>query len=326
MEKLSADFERFLLHNYPDDWRRITAEGVTADVVTAIMSRHAGHYQIWKDIPEWVKSKYGDRIPTEVLNGNEQVKEFIAKETENNKVEEQQTNDLVNFSVMALAAGYAAETVVALTNNRKIRQELIEQYGTHMPPEVFEKYLETRKNDIAAIESDWEKSQPEKFLFRLIKSIDREQKRADRGTVDAHEAEQKIAALREQLSRVSEKFSSKDVKLKMVNFLRARPQQMALKHLSSENLDLFTSIMRNQGIKIEPTQNQRAAERSIFGMDSLTSSLKKAFTQRTQVEALMRQQAQKTPSFARQKALSTRRRSRDVDLARVNVGKAESSF
>ena len=326
MENLSADFERFLLHNYPDDWRRITADGVAADVVTAIMSRHAGHYQKWKDIPEWIKNNYGDRIPTEVLNGNEPVKEFIAKETENAKVEEQQTNDLVNFSVAALAAGFAVETVVTMTNNRKTRQDLVEMYGVNMPTDIFEKWLDARRSDISAIKKDWQENQPEKYLMHLVKMMNRTQKYADRGIIDEDKASEKIANIRKELAEVAEKLSSKDAKLKVVDYLRGRPQQMALRHLSADSLGVFTNIMKAHGIKIEPAQHQRTAERSILGVESLTSSLKKAFTQRTQVEALMRQQAQRMPSFSRNHTIPSRRKSKDMALSRVNAGKSESSI
>ena len=77
----SSDFERFLYANYPDDYRRATASNVPEDVLTAIVSRHSAHYDIWRRIPEWVKNRYQDRLPRELLNGNEQVKEFIKRET-----------------------------------------------------------------------------------------------------------------------------------------------------------------------------------------------------------------------------------------------------
>jgi hypothetical protein len=322
------DFERFLQYNYPDDWRRFTAAGVTDDVITAIMSRHAGHYRVWRDIPEWIKNNYGDRIPKEVLNGNEPVKEFIAKETESNKAEEKQTNDLVNFSVMALAAGYAAETVVTLTNNRMHRQELLETYGSILPPEILEQWLATRRSDIAAIKQDWQERHPEKYLLHLAKELSRAHKRQERtGGLD-DEAEDQIKALEKELQKFAKKLSAKEDKLNMVSYLRARPQQMALRHMAPDALKAFTNIMQAQGINIEPVQKQRTNERTVLSQDSLTSSLKREFTQRSHIEALMRKQAQYTaPDFVRQKKRGLRRRtSRTIALAQAGNSKADTSI
>lgn len=328
-----ADFERFLQYNYPDDWRRFTASDTKEDVKTAIMARHAGHYQIWKEIPEWIKNNYHDRIPSEVLNGNEQVKEFVAKEVKAEKEEEKQTNDILNFSVMALAAGYAVETVANLSANRKTRQQLLERYGEQLPQELLEQWLDTRRSDILAIQKDWEKRQPEKYLFHLIKEMDREQKRMDRGLTNEAQSQRKIKSLEKEIKEFTRKLKTREAKLGMVDYLRGRPQQMALRHLSPRALNHFTGLMKDQGIKIEPTQRQKTAER-VIGGDSLTKSLKKDFSERSQIEALMRQQAQYiAPDFVRQtRALSSRRRAvrsvkrGDVAVARVDRGQAENSI
>lgn len=304
-----ADFERFLQYNYPDDWRRFTASDVKEDVKTAIISRHAGHYQIWREIPEWVKNNYHDRIPSEVLNGNEQVKEFVAKEVKSEKEEEKQTNDLLNFSVLALAAGYAVETVATLSANRKTRQQLLDTYGGQISEDLLEQWLDTRRSDIDAIRRDWKERHPEKYLLHLVKKLDREQKRAAKGLVsDERRSEQEIKSLQKEIKNMTRRFNSKETKLNMVDYLRGRSQQMALRHLSPKVLEHFTNIMKEQGIKIEPAQQQKTAER-VIGGDSLTRSLKKDFSERSQIEALMRQQAKYiAPDFVRQTREQSSRR------------------
>ena len=82
MGKIAEDFERLLYANYPDDYRRATAEDVSDDVITAILSRHEFHYEVWKRIPEWIRAEYRDDIPQEVLNGNIRVEAFVYDEYE----------------------------------------------------------------------------------------------------------------------------------------------------------------------------------------------------------------------------------------------------
>lgn len=319
------DFEQFLYFNYPDDWRRFTAADVTEDVKTAIMSSRASSYRIWKEIPAWIKNNYHDRIPPEVLNGNIPVKEFIAQETQANKEEEKQTNALINFSVMALAVGYAADTVVTLTNNRKARQDLLAQYGDKLPEDMLEQWLAIRQSDFDAIKKDWQERHPERYLLHLFQKLSHAQRRLDKGVVlDENETKDRIRGLEQEIQEFVGRLSSKDIKLDMVDYLRGRPQQMALKHLVPSVLDKFTDVMQKQGIKIEPVQNQKMSERIMSGVDSLTKSLKKAFNQREQVESLMRKQAQYiAPDFVRQ-CKSERKTSKNVSLVHAKTDKARA--
>ena len=115
MADCSNDFKRFLYANYPDDYRRATAENAPDDVVTTILSRHENHYKIWRDIPDWIKSRYRDIIPTEVLNGNENVRGFVEEEEQKLNQEEKETRELMDYTVTLLALGYAAETAAITT-------------------------------------------------------------------------------------------------------------------------------------------------------------------------------------------------------------------
>ena len=60
MASKSSDFNRFLEANYPDDWLRFSQPDVKDDVVFSIISRYEKKYEIWKRIPEWIKSFYAD--------------------------------------------------------------------------------------------------------------------------------------------------------------------------------------------------------------------------------------------------------------------------
>ena len=71
MTEISEDFKRYLEANYPEDLLKITGADVKEDVITTILSKHERTYQIWKMVPEWIKTLYYDRLPQEVFSGQE---------------------------------------------------------------------------------------------------------------------------------------------------------------------------------------------------------------------------------------------------------------
>ena len=181
MANSMSDFERFLYANYPDDYRRATVDDVPDDVINAILSKHERHYQIWRRIPEWVKSEYRDVIPPEVLNGNESVRDFVADEQQKMAEDEKETKQLLNYSVSLLALGYAAETVAVMVENRRQRQELLAAaHGGPLSEEQMKLWQKTRESDDKAIQKDWKENHTEKFIVHLFKEIDREKRRMAR--------------------------------------------------------------------------------------------------------------------------------------------------
>ncbi len=283
----SSDFERFLYANYPDDYRRATASNVPEDVLTAIVSRHSAHYDIWRRIPEWVKNRYQDRLPRELLNGNEQVKEFIKKEEQLSKKEEKETIELLDFSVTMLALGYSAETVKAMAENRVLREKLLKAaQGGDLSEEQKLQWRLSRENDRSAIARDWQENQPEKYLFHLIKQMNRSQKRGER-------TDSQVMA---ELAQMLPMFGDKANRTKLVEYLRQKPQQAALGHLSPEVLGKFSGVLKEYGINITPAK-AKSGEMEI-SRDSLVASLKKHFQWRVKMEEMLKQQyAQRNIDF-----------------------------
>lgn len=275
MARVSEDFLRFLLANYPDDYRRASVKDVKEDVINAIMSKHARHYQIWQKIPDWIKDRHGDRIPPEVLNGNESPQAYINEET---VAQNKEDNELTGYSVSMLALGYSEEAVAKLMKNRDTRKELLKaaQNGK-LPEDLHDLWLETRANDILAISQDWQKNQPEKYLFRLAKLLSREEGNLDRAetSTDRMKSEKEITALRKELMDFAQRLNTRQSKQNMVDYLRAKPQQAALRHLDTDVLSLFTGVMRDQGIKIEPVN--AANSRSLSSHRSLSESLRQDY-------------------------------------------------
>lgn len=283
----SSDFERFLYANYPDDYRRATASNVPEDVLTAIVSRHSAHYNVWRHIPEWVKNRYQDRLPGDVLNGNEQVKDFIKKEEKLSEKEEKETIELLDFSVTMLALGYSAEAVRTMAENRGLREKLLKAAnGGELTEEQKLLWRQSRESDRAAIARDWQTNQPEKYLFHLIKDMNRSQKRGE--TVNPQTME--------ELSQMLSLFGDKTNRQKLVDYLRQKPQQAALGHLSPEVLRQFSGMLKECGINITPAK-AKGGEMEI-SRDSLVASLKKHFQWRVKMEEMLKQQyAQRNIDF-----------------------------
>lgn len=282
MAKCSGDFERFLYANYPDDYRRATVDGVADDVLTAILSKHRGHYEIWCGIPEWVKNKYGDRLPKELLNGNTTVKDFVEEETAQAKAEDKQLADMADYGVTLLALGYAADTAAILCKNRAQREQLLQEAkGKPLNEEQLAKWLSLRESDRDAILKDWKDHQPEKYLLHLVKELNRAHKRADKGDEKNIRAGagMKVASVERELKRFAAKLDDKGVREKMATYLRREPQQAALRHLSPEILQQFTLMMAERGIKIEQVRDE-APRAKVMSRGVLAESLRQSFEDR----------------------------------------------
>ncbi len=303
MSGISGDFERFLYANYPDDYRRATAKDVPEDVLTAILSRHKAHYSVWKDIPEWIKTKYQDRLPRDVLNGNEQVKQFVKSEEQQKKKDEKETSALIDYSVTLLALGYAADTVKALAENRMAREELLRAAnGGEFTEEQKRLWRQTRERDRDVIRCDWAENQPEKYLFHLFKEISRGKRRSERAQTadDRHDAVAQITRSEQELAGLMEHFSSREARQKLAEYLRQPQQQAALRHFSPEMLAVFTDKMKSLGIAVTPAGRERSPVRE-ENRESLAESLRQNFQRRIEMEGLMRSRYQQgNVSFSRQ--------------------------
>ena len=297
MAGFSDDFLRFLQVNYPDVFRRASADKVTDATVNSIMSSYGHRYQIWQQIPEWIKNNYGDKIPPEVLNGNETVHDYIEKEKAKQQAKEKETEEMLSFSVNMLALGYAADTVTTLMGNRSERERMLAAAnGGSLSAAQFERWLETRREDAAAIAQDWATHQPEKHILHLAKELSRAKKRLGRACSDEQKAEfsNRIAELEKEFRLMSGRLNSRESRQNMVDYLRGQPQQAALRHLDGDVLTMLTGLMEKQGIRIAPVRggaeqtNARALRH-----ESLTESLREDFARMEQNESIMRDAAQR---------------------------------
>lgn len=313
MSSISADYERFLYANFPDEYRRITVKDVKEDVIQAIKSRLDDEYAIWCQIPEWIKNEYRDNLPDEVLNGNITVKDFvIKKENETginaeNKKKEENDNKLTDYGLYLLALGYAAQSVVLLTQNRAERDRLLrEANGKHLEGEALRKWIATRESDCKIILKDWKENQQEKYFMRVVKELSRTKKKKERATRenDIIALEMKEASLNREFRRLAKQLENEEFRRKVINYLRLETQQAALRHLDSEVLDKVIGVFAEHGIKIQARANDgRNALR--LDKDSLAYELKEQYLIGTSIDCKKkadeyRSKTKKTKNNARQ--------------------------
>lgn len=298
MAGFSDDFLEFLKKNYPDVFLRATASNVSDATVTSIMSRYAGRYEIWKEIPEWIKSQNNGRIPSEVLNGNITVKDYIEKESHKNEETVKQTNEALSFGVSLLALGYAAETVATLTENHTQREQLLaEAGGGRLSKEQFASWLESRRSDVEAIRNDYKTYQPEKYAMHLARKLSRAKKRYARmgDGSDREGLALEIKALEAEFLKTARRLNGRSSRQNMVDYLRGQSQQAAMRHMHPEVLQLLMGVMEKQKIRIEPVTSNRILTKmkSLFNHESLSGMLKMDYERMENKENLFRDAVQR---------------------------------
>lgn len=317
MAGFSEDFLRFLKANFPDDYRRASVDDVKEDVVTAITSRFAHRYSLWQQIPEWVKNLYHDRIPTEVLNGNESPQAFVQKELGNYPTATKTVDESVDIAVSLLAVGYSAEAATKISEERALRAKLLAENGGMIPPELLALWIESRQRDIQTISEDWKNNQQEKYLLHLAKSLSREKMRAERlsDPQKQQEAKMKIAAMERELKTASRLIKENGMAERMVQYLRQPAQQAALHHMKPEVLGLFTDLMQKNGIKVEPNKEKLAQNE--LGMGSLTASLREDFNRMIKRESILLDAAARGDLFKRVGPKKVLAKEKDDTVAKV---------
>ena len=291
MSSISADYERFLYANFPDEYRRITVKDVKEDVIQAIKSRLDDEYAIWCQIPEWIKNEYRDNLPDEVLNGNVAVKNFILKEEKeasviDNKKEEVDDNSLTDYGLRLLALGYAAESVALLTQNRAERERLLRKAnGRRLEGEDLRRWFATKESDCKIILKDWKENQQEKYFMRVVKEMSRTKGKKERANSENERIalEMKEASLNREFRRLAKQLENEEFRRKVINYLRLETQQAGLRHLDSEVLDKVIGVFAEHGIKIQPRANDGRNDLRL-DKDSLAYELKEQYLMGTSVD------------------------------------------
>ena len=258
MGKITSDFERFLYANYPDDYRRATVDDVADDVITAILSKHHFHYDVWKSIPEWIRAEYRDDIPQEVLNGNKRVDTFIYEEydkltyDEKDKAKEEEEREareiafVANLTVSLLAAGYSIEAVKGLSDNYKERKEILKQMAIYgRTPELVAAHRATRERDVNIISNEYDgnKKLVHKKVLRTLKELNR--MKVSKKGYDKEEYKRLEEKLRTVMAYVA---SDTVANKKLAKHFDEPVARSALRHLVPEVKELFETLMDQAGL------------------------------------------------------------------------------
>lgn len=182
MAIISEDYDRFLEANYPDDWMKASVPDVKQDVINYIYSKTNSKYEVWKKIPEWIKVMFSDKLPEEVLRGNEPWDNFILHLEQTNydynKVASIVYNTVikseenVRYCNNVVDNGYSFECAVYLTEIYDERKKLWDS-GEINTQEGKEKWRKLGEKKIAVMEQDLREYRPERWVLRQIRLYDR---------------------------------------------------------------------------------------------------------------------------------------------------------
>jgi hypothetical protein len=282
MAKVSGDFERFLKANFPDDFLKVTRTDVPEDVIETIVRRREDDYKIWCNVPEWIKNEYNDNLPDEVFNGNVSVQQFVVKEEDELKQKEKQAQELMDYSVSLLAAGYAAESVSLLVKNREERENIMRNAKTHpLDKKLLARIIELREQDSKIILKDWKENQSEKYFLHLARELSRAKKRERRASSPAMKAasEMKISSIEREFREMSERLNDDNFRQKLVSHLRSRPEQAFLGRMDGEVFGMLQDVLGKHGIKIEQHE-VNSKQKGGLDKNSLMYELKKQYEER----------------------------------------------
>ncbi|MBQ8750042.1 MAG: hypothetical protein IJZ30_00190 [Alphaproteobacteria bacterium] len=226
-----SDFDRFLEANFPEDYMKIKGEGVAEDVVTSIYSKHERHYHVWKIVPEWIKSFYGDTLPDEVFGGQEPWDRFV-EYTEQKVLRDipydvfkvnqivystvMTSNENMKYCAETLEKGYSFEASLNLTYKHDELNKIFES-GEYKTEEGRKKIRKIRSDSKNIIEQDWKEVQPHKYVFHEIKEYDRIKRRREKtdSLLDKLKLTIEACKARRQVNIYMEKVKDEELKTKL---------------------------------------------------------------------------------------------------------------
>ena len=271
MAEITDEFIFFLEKNYRSLYSRVTAPDADKVTIDSIVSSMSDEFEIWKKIPQWIKNKYGDRIPRDVLNGVVPVKDYIVAEKEKdiNRSESRKnsnkTGDLIDFSLKYVALGYSAAAAREFADNVFKRNQMRKIVGSGIPmsAEMREEWHNIRQSDIDIMRNDWIENQPEKYFFHLVKDYSRTEGKCENAASEQDKAKyaMKLSKLKTETRVIAERFSDMMQRRQLAEFLQKPNIQLAMSRLNPGAMDLFSNILMQKGIMVTRAVEEKEASR-----------------------------------------------------------------
>ena len=190
MADTGNEFLRFLKANHPDDYSKLSSDSVSDSLVNAVFTKHQSHFENWQKVPEWIRNKYADRVPSDILQAASTDPNLTDAEIRNLEAGRYGGSysvkpDDLNFkpedfgAIMANAhiiadKGYSAEAASSLAYAKQIRQKLKTDPSLKLPQDQRKQlWRETRENDRKTIKKDWCENQSEKMAVHILKQLNR---------------------------------------------------------------------------------------------------------------------------------------------------------
>ena len=208
MTEVGTEFIEYLKAHDPEAFSQVSSDSATEALVNSIVAKHKDTFDIWKKTPEWLRDKYANKIPDEVLD---LVKQGVKLTPENitdlqtsyanNYVQPKPADLGVNFDLntdIVFAAadiatmksiadtigkkGYSEKAASQLATLRQIRLHLHEQLqkaSGEQRRQLCNDWRKTRMHDIKTIKKDWAQQQPERLFVHILKDLDRGKENMD---------------------------------------------------------------------------------------------------------------------------------------------------
>lgn len=261
MADTGSEFIEYLKAYDPEAFSKVSADSATDALINSVIAKHKNKFEVWKKVPEWLRDKYNNRVPENILDmaksGVPLTQENINTATGNSDSAKSalQPADFnpslelataVVFTAADIAAikymseqialkGYGPEASDKLAASKQIRHKLAEQLqdtSVKAKEQISADWRKTRESDFKTIKQDWIRNQPEKMFVHLVKEL-------HRGKIDAQTAIPQLDVL---LNKVNEQGRQQQ----LVTALQ-EPQSMA-KHYSESTKSMLAEMLQSHNI------------------------------------------------------------------------------
>jgi len=264
MADSGEEFLAFLKANCPEDYAKLSAENVSDKLVTAVLFKHSAKFELWRKVPEYIRTKYAGRIPDDImerLKTDPHLTDAEIKKIEKDRVDGAENyNNVIEFNasdVMVISAvsasivkrGYSAKAAHELAVTQQTRKKLMYDQSLPLSPEEKKRlWAQSRETDRKTIKKDWIENQPERYAVHMLKKV-------NAGKISRDEAALQLDSL---IKRIKEQD-------RIDNFRQALAEPSArYQHYSPETKELLGTLMVEHGLIIKQTpEKQKPAPQKV---------------------------------------------------------------